>query len=195
MILIDIIIAVLLLAALWRGYRKGFFVQLAGLTGLFLGAWLAVAWGRPLGTFLGINEKYAAAAGFLIVLLLAILAMAGVGRLFRGIFNFAGLSTLDKLAGMVLSIAKTGLVIGLVLWGFDSLNRPRGWAEERKLRESMLYRPLVDAAEFVFPYIKSVDGILSPIYRGLPEVFDHEDAAETADTPQPEIPKDTDDRS
>ncbi|MCD8072589.1 MAG: CvpA family protein, partial [Alistipes sp.] len=142
---------------------------LAGLAGLFLGAWLAVRWGRPLGTFLGIDEKYAAAAGFLTVLLLAILAMAVVGRLFRGIFKFAGLSMLDKLAGMVLSLAKTGLILGLLLWGFDSLNRPRGWVEENKLAESIFYRPLMEATVLVFPYIKSVDDILSPLYRGLPD--------------------------
>ncbi|MCD7969376.1 MAG: CvpA family protein [Alistipes sp.] len=168
MIVFDIITGLLLLLALYNGFRRGFFIQLAGLAGLFIGAWLAMRFGGELGRFLCIDGKYAAPAGFLIILLLVILAMAGVGRMFKGVFKFAGLSLLDKLAGLVLSLAKTVLVLGLVLWGFDTMNRPRGWVDPSELERSVFYRPLVDVTVFVFPYIVTVDDLLAPLYRVEP---------------------------
>ncbi|MCD8102340.1 MAG: CvpA family protein [Alistipes sp.] len=165
MLVLDIILALFLLWALFNGFRKGFFVQLAGLAGLIIGVWLAMRSGRTLGLWLGIGEKYAAIVGFLLILVLVILLVASVGRLFKGIFGFAGLSLLDKLAGTLLSAAKMWLILGLLLWGFDSLNRTAGWVSERKLGESVLYRPMVGVTAFVFPYLSSLKDTLAPLWE------------------------------
>ncbi|MCC8020107.1 MAG: CvpA family protein [Rikenellaceae bacterium] len=165
MLVLDIILALLLLWALFTGFHKGFFVQLAGLAGLIIGVWLAMRSGRTLGLWLGIGEKYAAIVGFLIILVLVILLVASVGRLFKGIFGFAGLSLLDKLAGMVLSAAKIWLILGLLLWGFDSLNRTAGWVSESKIGESVLYRPMVGVTAFVFPYLALLRDTFSPLWE------------------------------
>lgn len=165
MIVVDIVIGFLLLVALFTGFRKGFFVQLAGLAGLVIGVWLAIRSAGTLGMWLGINDKYAAVAGFLIILVVVILLVASVGRVFRGVFGFAGLSLVDKLAGMVLSLAKTGLIVALVLWGFDATNRCYGWVPEEKLDRSVFYRPMLDITTTVFPYIESLQDTFSPLWR------------------------------
>jgi membrane protein required for colicin V production len=158
--ILDIIVTIPLIWALYKGFKDGIIVQLGGIAGLFLGAWLAFRFGGTVGGWLhgwGVsNEEVASVVGFIIVLLVVIICIALLGRLLRGIFRFAGLVVLDRIGGTVLCVLKTGLIIGLLLYGFDTLNRNTGWVKEEVMSESALYRPLTKLAAFTFPYIDLV---------------------------------------
>lgn len=162
MLIFDIIIIGTLVWAFFSGLRSGIIVQVAGLAGLFAGAWLAFRFGRQVGLWLGANESMASVAGFIILFLAALIAVAFIGKLLRGMFRLAGLGAIDKLGGALLSLLKIGLIVGLLLYSFDSLNRRTEWFTPQELEESRMYGPMVSVAEHSFPFIDIVKGAVMP---------------------------------
>ena len=63
---------------------------------------------------------------------------------------------LNKLLGAVFSLLKTGLIIGLLIMAFSSLNETFHLVQESVLNESVLYQPLKKLAFEVFPYLKDM---------------------------------------
>lgn len=161
-ILLDILLALPLVWALWAGFRNGIIVQIGGIAGLLIGIWLAFRYGATVGGWLNINSDADPVIGFILIILLAILLMAVVGRLLKGVFRFAGLAALDRFGGAVLSLVKIGIVLALLVYAFDSLNRSQNWVEKQKLERSYLYKPLIGVAKFTFPYMDMVKDKLIP---------------------------------
>lgn len=152
-----------MLWAVYRGFREGIVVQLGGLAGLFIGVYLAFRFGPAVGKWLGLNPDISGIAGFVIVVIAVIVALAIIGRTLRKVLGAAGLGTFDKAGGVVLSAAKMALILGLLLYSFDSINKNAGWVTEKKLDESKLYRPLVTATTYAFPYITTIKDKLMPL--------------------------------
>lgn len=161
-IILDILLAIPLIWALWAGFRNGIIVQVGGIAGLLVGVWAAFKYGSTVGAWLGIDPAADHIIGFIIILILAVLLMSVIGRLLRGVFRFAGLAALDRFGGAVLSLLKIGLVLGLLVYAFDSLNRSQQWVEERTLTNSYLYKPLIGVAKFTFPYVEMAKDKLIP---------------------------------
>ena len=154
--ILDIILGIFLIWAIYRGFKDGIVVQLGGLAGLFIGIYLAFRYGTTVGDWLGIDESWATIAGFAIILILVLVAIAIIGRMLRGICHFAGLAILDKLGGIIVSVLKTGLILGIILYAFDWTNQQMNWVSQKKLDESVLYRPLIDVTTLAFPYVDFV---------------------------------------
>ena len=153
---LDILIAVPLLWAIYRGFTDGIIVQLGGLAGLFLGVWLAFRYGERLGLWLGVEPSMAMAAGFILIVVLALIAIALLGRLLRGLCKIAGLGILDHAGGVLFGLLKMSLILGLLLSGFAKLNDREHWVSSEKLAESILYRPMLSVASYAFPYVTFV---------------------------------------
>ena len=155
-ILLDIILAIPLIWALWAGFRNGIIVQLGGIAGLLIGVWLAFRYGGKVGSWLHIDASADPVIGFIIIVVITVIAVAIIGRLLKGVFRFAGLAVLDRFGGAILSLLKVGLILGLLLYAFGYLNRSQHWVEEKKLESSLLYKPLTGIAKFTFPYMDMI---------------------------------------
>lgn len=154
--ILDIILLIFLLWAIYSGFKDGIVVQLGGLAGLFIGIYLAFRYGSTVGRWLAIDDTWATVAGFAIILVLVLVGISVLGRLLRGVFRFAGLSVLDKIGGILVSVIKTGLILGILLYSFDWANQQQNWVSQDKLDKSKLYRPLINVASMAFPYIDFV---------------------------------------
>lgn len=153
---LDIILLIPLVWAVWSGFRSGVVVQLGGIAGLVLGVWLAARYGVQVGAMLKIDPSVDSIVGFIIILLLTIIVIAIIGRLLRGLFRFAGLAALDHVGGAVLSVCKVGIILGLLLYGFATINRTQKWVDDKYFHKSILYKPLTGAAQMVFPFVDFV---------------------------------------
>ena len=150
---LDIILAIPLLWAIYRGFTDGIIVQLGGLVGLFLGVWLAFRFGEPLGIWLGVDISMAKVAGFLIIVVAILIVMAILGRMLRGLCKIAGLGTFDHIGGMIFGACKILLILGILLSGFDKLNDQEQWISPTELSKSLLYKPMLTVASYTFPYV------------------------------------------
>lgn len=151
--IIDIIIILPLIYALWHGYRKGVIVQLSGIVGIIIGVYIAYRWCDDIAKFIGIKGEYASEITFTIIIIVVLILLVMLGRGLSKLVDLGGLGGINKVAGAVLSLAKVGLVVSLLLVAFDAVNLESKWVKEQTIRKSVLYQPVKSVSKFIFPYI------------------------------------------
>jgi membrane protein required for colicin V production len=116
MALVDWIILGGLILATLGGLAQGFFRAACGLAGLVFG-YMAAIWNYHYvaKVFLPLVrvETVANAIGFLVIIVLVMLAGALLGGMFEKMFRFAGLGCIDSLLGAVLGFLQ-GVVVVMV---------------------------------------------------------------------------------
>ncbi len=158
--ILDIIILCCFIPAIIRGFSKGFVDQAYSLVALIAGVWLSFKFSGALGDWLvsfadlpaGVLHLIAFALILLVVMFLVHLA----GNVVEKLLKVVMLGWLNKLLGIVFAVIKAVLVIGLVIILFDSLNNTIPLVKEKTLSESILYQPVKDIANTVFPYLKEL---------------------------------------
>lgn len=155
---LDIIILVILLPFLVQGIRKGFISQLTALLSIILGIWMAfkfsslvVEWMKPQ---LHLSDQVLKVISFIIILIVVVLVLYLVGKLLEKMLKLVMLGWMDKLLGVILSLLKGLVVIGLLIVVFNSLNTNFHLVADEKLEGSVLYPALKDATYTIFPYLK-----------------------------------------
>ena len=93
---------------------------------------------------------------FALILIAVIAALTALGKLLEGMLKIVMLGWLNKLLGVLFSFLKCGLIVGLVIMAFNSLNVTFHFVEEAELSKSVLYPPLKELAYTVFPYLKEL---------------------------------------
>ncbi len=155
--LFDIVICVIALIAVVNGWRRGFVIQLCGIAAIGVGIWLAAKLGDSVGAWLHVDGRYAFAAGFLVVFAAVLIVVAILGRLVKSLFDFVGLGIFDSIFGMLLSLFKAALVVGILCTAFNSLNGNGRFIKPARLDHSLFYRPLCNATQSVFRFFDKVD--------------------------------------
>lgn len=153
---IDLIVCLVLVLALWNGWRQGFIVQICSLAGIALGIWLASRFGGEVGRWLGLEEQVAAAGGFITVLVAVALVVAIAARVVRRVFHFAGLGVADIFLGIVVSVVKYLLVLSLLFSAFDRLNADSALVKPQTIELSRSYKPILRISELLFPFLEWV---------------------------------------
>ena len=154
MSVIDLIIGLLMLWAVFSGWRQGLILQLCSLAGIVLGAWLGIRFGAEAGALLHLDEEFAAPGGFLAVFVVVLIAVAILGRLLRKAFHFAGFGIPDHLLGVVVSAAKMLLILSLLFSAFEAVNKDHTLVAEKTLDRSICYKPMIHLADSLFPFLE-----------------------------------------
>ena len=153
---VDIICGILLLYGVWRGWSKGVIVQLSGIIGLLLGGYLAWHYSEPVGRWIGAEDMLGQVAGFLIIFIVIVVLLAILGRMFRGMFRFAGLGIFDHLGGLLLGGIKVALLLYVLINTYESANQVRHWTSNKGIEQSFLYKPIKEVGELAFPYLQEL---------------------------------------
>ena len=158
---LDIILLVCFVPAIVRGIQRGFIAQVVSLVSVILGIWLAFHFSEMACEWLkqyfpNLSETVLNIAGFVLILVVVSLLLHLVGKLILKLFKAVDLGWLNWLLGMIFSLLKGALIIGLFLILFDTLNLKFSLVKPETLDQSVLYAPLRDAAYKVFPYLKAL---------------------------------------
>lgn len=156
--ILDIILAIPLLWALYRGFRKGLIYMIASLTALVLGVLGAIRFhgqtGEVLNSWFNINPEHlnlvAFAVSFIIIVLIVHVAAFMVDRLIKAV----ALSFVNRAAGMVFGLFVTAFIISIILMPLDAANRKKEFISPDTVDKSLLYQPLTKLAPTVLPYLK-----------------------------------------
>lgn len=151
--IIDLILCLVLLLALWNGWRRGFILQICSLVALVAAIWLAARFGGEAAILLHIEEAYAEPAGFVVVLVVALLLIALLARIVRKIFHFAGFGLLDTLLGIVVAAVKYLLVTSVIFAAIDRINVDYALIPAETISTSKGYRPVRNLSRQILPFI------------------------------------------
>ena len=162
MSILDIILLVILLFGLVRGFINGFFVEITSLVALALGVYGAIHFSYFAADFLkdkvDWTEKYIQIIAFASTFIIIVLLISLTGKLLTKIADVAALGILNKIAGAAFGAAKLALILSIVLIVFSKLNRTLPFVSEENLQNSVLYNPVKNLAPTLFPSILNKDG-------------------------------------
>ena len=156
----DIIILLCFLPAVINGIRKGFIEQALALVSLILGAWLAFKFSNVVGDWLHpyfeVSETVLHVISFAVIMVAVVLVLFVLSKILTGVTKLVMLGWLDWILGVVFALLKAGLLIGIGIVLFDTLNVKFEFVDNAVLDESVLYGPIRDIAYTVFPYLKEL---------------------------------------
>lgn len=158
--IVDIILLICFIPALVQGLRKGFISQVIAIISIIAGVWVSARFTASASTWLAQyiegSEQVLKVISFALIFIAVIAILAILGRLLEGTVKLIMLGWLNRLLGMVLSLVKAGLIVGLVIMAFCSLNNTFSLVSEEVLNGSVLFPPLKNMAYTVFPYLKEL---------------------------------------
>ena len=157
---LDIILLLCFVPAIIGGLRRGFIAQVVAIISIILGIWLSFKFSAVLSGWLGqwieAGEQVLHVISFAVIMILAILCLAAVGKLIEATVKIILLGWLNRLLGLIFALLKYALIIGLLLMLFNSLNGQFHLVNQKVLDSSLLYGPLLNMANSVFPYLKAL---------------------------------------
>lgn len=140
--------------------EKGFIAQIIAIVSLILGAWLSYRFSNAvsgwIGQYIEGGEQLLNIIAFIVIFIVVILALFAVGKVLEASIKIIMLGWLNKLLGVVFSMIKCILILGLAIMAFNALNETFNLVPEKKLAESLLYTPIKNITFSVFPYIKEL---------------------------------------
>ena len=158
--IIDIIIIICCIPAIFQGYSKGFISQVFSLVALIVGAWLSFKFSVPVGNFLksfaDLSPTILHIIAFVLILIIVMVLLKLVGNAVEKVVKFVMLGWLNRLLGIVFSLIKALLVIGLVILLVNAIYSVIPFMSSKTIEESVLFHPIKDLADAVFPYIKEL---------------------------------------
>lgn len=158
--ILDAIILICLIPALIQGLRKGFISQAISIVSVIVGIWASARFANLVADwvaqYITASEQVIKVVAFALILVVVFIALGLLGRLLENILNFAFLGWLNKLLGVIFSLLKAFLIIGLVILAFNSLNNAFGLVKPEVINDSVLYGPVKNLADTIFPYIKNM---------------------------------------
>ncbi len=160
MSIVDIILLFCFVPAVFQGFRKGFIAQIISIVSIIAGIWASAHFADIASTwvaqYITASEQVMKLVSFALILVVVFLVLAAIGKILEGMFNLVSLGWLNKVLGLVFAMIKTGLLVGLGIMAFASINETFSLVQESVLNESVLYTPLKDLASEVFPYLKDL---------------------------------------
>lgn len=151
---LDIVLGLLLIWGLYRGFINGLFVELASLIALIAGIYGAIHFSYMVGDYLSKNmdwdARYISLTSFLVTFIIIVVVVHMAGKLLTKIANFAMLGFVNKLAGAVFGTLKIALILGALLIFFDRINNSTTIIDEATKKKSILYEPIKNIGEFAF---------------------------------------------
>jgi membrane protein required for colicin V production len=163
---LDLIIACLIIIAAITGFNKGFIHQLASLTALILGIFLAVKFSKWISPFIldhfTSSVNVAKITAFIVIFILVMIVVHLLGRLLEKSFEEVELGLLNKLAGMVFSVIKMIFVLSCLMILIKLSIIRFNWPKEQDTEKSYLYKPVESVAPFIFPYLNLNDDRQKP---------------------------------
>jgi len=158
---LDLIFAVILIWSAYRGFSKGFIIQLSTLAALLLGILGAIKFSGLTANFLNnqfnINTDYLQIISFAITFVIIVILVHLLARMVEKLLQAVALGFVNRLLGIVFGVAKIAFIISVILVLVNKANRKYNFLPEEKTENSFLYQPLSDFAPMIFPYLQFDD--------------------------------------
>jgi len=152
---LDIILIIPLLWGLYKGFSKGLIIEAATLIGFGLAVWGAVKFhdflSRWMSDSLGWTSKYLPLISFAVIFIGVILIVIGVAKLIEKFVKAVSLGFLNKLGGAVFGMLKFGLLLSILIFFLEAINKTVSFIPDETKKNSLLYEHVQKIAPMVIP--------------------------------------------
>ena len=155
---LDLIIALLLLWALFKGFSKGFIIAAAGLMALILGVYGAIHFSGFTVSFLMNHIKKDPQTirliSFAVTFIAIVIAVHLAARLTDLLVRAVALGFINRIAGLVFNGLKMALILSIIIGLMQFFDSRSVILSEKDKENSIFYTPLSKIAPLVFPYLR-----------------------------------------
>jgi len=155
---IDILILVPLLLAAWKGFKRGFvieiFIVLALLVGIYCGIHFSDYTSGLIKDKLNVSSIYLPLVSFTLTFIVIAVGIYFAGKMLEKVIKIAQLSLLNKLGGVFFSVVKTLYFMSTLFLLVASIQEKTELIPTDTLNESLLYSPVSKLSLATIPYLK-----------------------------------------
>ncbi|MCO6499604.1 MAG: CvpA family protein [Vicingus serpentipes] len=157
----DIAIVIPLIWGGYKGFRKGFIIEVASFIALGLGIWGGVKFSALSAKYLSevfeISEKVMPLISFSVTFILIVIAVFLIARIIERIIKIVALGFINKAAGAIFGMLKFGLIISVVINLVSTINAEVEFIDSEMKGSSLLYEPISKISTVVIPGIKELN--------------------------------------
>jgi membrane protein required for colicin V production len=155
---IDMFILVLLIYAVFRGFTRGFIMQLTQLAALALGIFAAIKLSHftaaQLENHIHVSAEFLYTISLAVTFLLVFIGVNLVGKGIEKIAEAIELSFFNRMFGVLFGVLKTILILGVLLSFVDRIDRQVRFLPQNTREQSIFYKPLTSIAGTIFPQLR-----------------------------------------
>ena len=155
---IDLLILIPLLIAAWKGFKRGFiieiFIVLALLVGIYCGIHFSDYTSDLIKDKLNVTFIYLPLISFALTFIVIAVGIYFTGKMLEKVIKIAQLSLLNKLGGVFFSVVKTLYFMSTLFLLIASVQEKTEIIPTATLNESLLYTPVSKLSLATIPYLK-----------------------------------------
>jgi membrane protein required for colicin V production len=172
---LDIIICVPLAWGLYKGFTKGFILEVSTLLSLFGAIWVAINFSDMITHLIqdkfGWKWHYLPVLSFLVLFIGVLFAVYALAKLVERSLDAASLGPVNKIAGALFGCFKFALILSIIFFMLDAFGESYGAVAPEVKSKSLLYKPVAQIAPLVIPGLrKSAVGTLVKDNKKAPDL-------------------------
>lgn len=156
----DIIFVIPLLWGAYKGFSKGFVLEIASLVALGLGVWGGLKFSYLSADYLSklfdISEKLMPLISFSVVFIIIVIGVFLLAKLLQSVLKKAALGLVNRLLGLVFGVLKFAFILSIILNLITVFNNEVEFITPEKKEASLLYQPIEKVAQLLIPGIKDL---------------------------------------
>lgn len=155
---LDFIIIIPAIYACWKGFKKGFIVEMFTLLALLVGLYVAIHFSdwtsRKIQENVSSTLEYLPAISFTITFLAVGAMIYFLGKAIEKLVDFTHLSLFNKFLGILFSLLKMIYIISILIVLFESYDKNQSLISKAEKDNSTLYTPVKKLSIKTMPYIE-----------------------------------------
>lgn len=155
---LDIIIAIPLLWGLYRGFAKGFIIELATLLSLCLGIIGAIKLSDMVSDYCRDNfnwtSEYLPLISFAVTFLVIVILVYLIAKAIEQFIRLAALGVVNRIFGSVFGVLKFAIALSCIIFVLNSLQSAENIFPYEQKQKSILYTPVASIAPKIIPTLE-----------------------------------------
>lgn len=162
----DIIIIIPLIWGGYKGFKKGFIIEIASFIALGLGVWGGMKFSSISAKYLSqafnIAENIMPLISFAVTFIAIVIVVFTLAKMLQKIISMVALGFVNRAAGALFGMLKFSLILSVIINFTNILNNQITFIEPEMKNSSILYKPMEKVAQIIIPGLKniSVDSIV-----------------------------------
>ena len=152
---IDIVISIILIYGVIRGFYRGLFLEISALIRLLLGLYCAINFnsiiGKYLKEFISLDENYIIIISFLITLIIVVIFLNLIAKSLTKLADAMALGLVNKIAGAFFGLIKFSIICIVFVLLFDKINLSVKMIDELTILNSIFYTYIRHINQELFP--------------------------------------------
>jgi membrane protein required for colicin V production len=162
----DIILIIPLIWGVYKGFKKGFIIEIASFIALGLGIWGGMRFSSISAKYLSdafeISEKVMPLISFAATFIAIVLVVFTLAKMLQKIITMVALGFINRAAGALFGMLKFGLIMSVLINFANIINAQISFIDPEMKNTSILYKPMGKISQIIIPGLKEIssNGIL-----------------------------------